>query len=96
MNRDKSRDHIAILFKFEQQMFQVKTFIRSSVVKEIKRTIRMNDRTCIMVNDKYFNVHVHMFFHLRHKEMILTIQNISISLELPIDRLVVTSIGIRN
>jgi hypothetical protein len=35
-------------------------------------------------------------FHLRHREMILTIQNISILLELPIDRLVVTSIGICN
>jgi hypothetical protein len=60
---DKLRDHIVILFEFEQ-VFQVNTFIKPSVVKEIRRTIRMNDRTCIMVNDKHFNVHVHMFLHV--------------------------------
>jgi hypothetical protein len=64
MSRDKSRNYTAFLFEFEQQVFEVNNFIKPSVVKEIRRTIRMNDRTCIMVNDKHFNVDVHMFLHV--------------------------------
>lgn len=45
ISRDRSTDHIVMLFNSEQQVFQVNIPIKPGVVKEIKQTIRLNDKT---------------------------------------------------
>jgi hypothetical protein len=44
ISRDESKNHIIMLFDSKKQVFQVNTPIKSGVVKEVRRVIRLNDR----------------------------------------------------
>ena len=46
MSSDRLRDYTAMLFNSEQGVFQVNTPIKLRVIKEVKRAINLNDRTC--------------------------------------------------
>ena len=73
MSRDRLRNHTTMLFDFEQQEFQVNTFIKPGVQKKIKRAVILNDRThthiyvcvCVCVlNSRHSNVYVHMLLYV--------------------------------
>uniref|UniRef100_A0A6N2MDI3 Uncharacterized protein n=1 Tax=Salix viminalis TaxID=40686 RepID=A0A6N2MDI3_SALVM len=44
-NRDRSRDHIAMLFDYGHYVLQFNTRIESSVVKEFRQAIKLNGKT---------------------------------------------------
>jgi len=46
MSSDRLRDYTAMLFDLEQGVFQVNILKKLGVIKEVKRAISLNDRTC--------------------------------------------------
>jgi hypothetical protein len=46
MSSDRLRDYTAMLFDSEQKVFQVNTLIKLGVIKEVRRAVTLNDRTC--------------------------------------------------
>ena len=46
MSKDRPKDHTAMLFDYEKQVFQVSTFIKLGVVKEVRKAVMLNDRAC--------------------------------------------------